>query len=183
MGTYPLGPNTDAAYLPAQNAFEKSGMILYNPAKRVSRIAFLEEFGHALDHQAFSQFDGLASSVGNSDVESVFDSIRESNTHARVKSYTLGQSVMLRRDGRLVRETITNGRTLAYEQSLVEWFARAYVQFIVVSTGDAQLLEQLATLRTSESFELLYPNAWPNTEFEPITASLERVLREKGWMR
>ena len=178
-----LNANTDAAYAPANLQNQKKGIIFYNPQKNVSTIAFLEEMGHALDHQAFSALDGFASDVGNSSIEPVLDAIRSSATYGRIKSYQVGQTIRLRQDSKFETLTITNLRTLHYEQSIVEWFARAYVQFIAVSTDNTALLRELATLRTSETFELLYPYAWPDDEFEQIANSLETVLHDQGWIR
>jgi hypothetical protein len=177
-----LNRNTEAAYAAAHIAGQKSGVIFYNSRKSVSCAAFLEEFGHALDHQAFNDRLDWASETGDSDIEEVIRAIRASPTFQRVRGYRLGMTIDLRQLDKTARETITNGKTLEYEQRIEEWFARAYVQFIAISSGDESLLQELATLRTSEMFELLYPYAWPDEEFEPIARGMERVFRRKGWI-
>jgi hypothetical protein len=181
---YPLGQHTDAAYAPADtDSRPKSGFILYKQKTKISAMSFLEEFAHALDHQAFLDRPGYATDAGDSDIQPVIDAILASATYCRVASYRLGQSVSLHQNGRVVTELISVKKTLEYEQSQIEWFARAYVQFIAISSGDADLMRELATFYTSATYELLYPCAWPDDEFEPIAVALEGVLREKGWLK
>ena len=64
----PLNANTDAAYAAAIVGIEKTGVIFYNASKNVSKVAFLEELGHALDHQAFTNLGGYATDTRESDL-------------------------------------------------------------------------------------------------------------------
>lgn len=59
-----------------------------------------------------------------------------------------------------------------------EQFARAYVQWISIRTGDPTLLSQLRRQQTD-----WYRTHWEDSDFEPIAAALDDLFRDLGLLR
>jgi hypothetical protein len=157
--------------------------ILFNSRNKITPVTALEEIAHMLDHQMLGGGLPWGSKREDSDIRDVIEAIKNSKTFKRVSAFTLGQRVALRRNGGTLFRTVLDADDLEYQQSVTEWFGRAYTQFIAVTTGDPQLLNEIASLRSTPDCELLYPSAWPDDEFEAIAAALERTFVAKGWMR
>ena len=71
---------------------------------------------------------------------------------------------------------------IAYINSDEEWLARAYVQYIAVRSGDAELLQQVGDLHSTATYQRSYDEAWSDLEFKPIAEMFDRVLQDRRWV-
>jgi hypothetical protein len=174
-----MSPDTPGGYATSAG---RPHAIIFNTSTRIEVSTALEEIAHMLDHQVLGGRP-WASEYADSDLYEVLEVIRATPMVQRTRAFQLGQRVALQRNGRTAYDTITSAAYLEYEKSMTEWFARAYVQYIAVTTGDPVLLREVSSVRSTPTWELLYPRAWQDDEFEPVARALERLLVSKGWMR
>lgn len=77
---------------------------------------------------------------------------------------------------------------MVVKQNLVEYylspreqFARAYAQFIAVSSQTTELLVQLEAVQQSR-LGAMYHVQWNDGDFRPIQQQFDRLLRRLRWM-
>lgn len=63
-----------------------------------------------------------------------------------------------------------------------ELWARSYAQFITAKSAHPELQEQLSRLRDRPPHSLYYWEQWDDEDFLPISAEIEAVFRQLGWM-
>lgn len=173
-----LSPDTPAAY--AVNGQQALGILVRDKSK-VQTVEVLEEIAHMIDHQALGIGQPWGSEQRDSYASELMEMIKQTTPYKRTQSYRAGQIVRLQRDGGYIQSSPLIPRDLEYEKSNKEWFARAYVQYIAVTTGDAALLREIGALRTSIGEEVLYARAWADDEFEPLAREMKRILKQKRW--
>ncbi len=159
------------------------GGIVFNSKFDIAKYTVVEEIGHMLDHQvlAFGQY--WASGREDSYTREVLQAIRASPTYKQMAGYQLGQRVNLVVNGEPAYRIIADGAKLNEYRDPKELFARAYVQYIAITTGDTELLSEIAQLRSTSNYEMVYNLSWQDDEFEPIAQAIEKMLRELRWTR
>lgn len=171
------------------NIGNAEGMI-FQEGRKISLATVFEENAHMLDHQVLGErylynAEGkllLASEQRNSPVQGVMDAIYETTLYKSIDELEVGQSKRLQRGTkRIDSPEVTRGR-LSYAQNKREWFARAYVQWAAIRTGDEELLRHIARFRSTPDAELLYPMAWSDEEFAEIARELDSLFLNKGWI-
>jgi hypothetical protein len=158
--------------------------VLFNSRFGVNSPTMVEETGHVIDHQGFNdQF--LFESEGGffSSLDDVMGLIKQSGPYLHVKNLKSNTYLELQQGGKKVQSRLILQKDLEYELKGREWFARAYSQYIAIRTGDTELLRAIAKSRTTKNYEMLYPRAWLDDEFEPIARAIESVFLDKGWLQ
>lgn len=61
-----------------------------------------------------------------------------------------------------------------------ELFARSYAQYVVVESGDPVLRAELNHAREGRH-AIMYPEHWPDEDFEPIRVAMDNLVRSLGW--
>jgi hypothetical protein len=157
--------------------------ILFNGRFKITATTMVE-VGHVLDHQAFNDQLVFECERGFfSDLADVMNLIRQSSPYLHVKNLEPNSAIMLKREGRSIQSQVITEKDLTYELKECEWFARAYTQYIAIRTGDTGLLRDIARSRTTKNYEMLYPRAWSDDEFEAIAKALESIFLDKGWLQ
>jgi hypothetical protein len=127
---------------------------------RVSRVGgrvalgFLHELGHLLDHQVF--YDRKTRTWASA-------------VHIAFASWRTAAACLERRP-------LPGGRhRQRYFNAMHEVWARSYAQTVLLRSGDAVLLGQLAKLQADED-----PHVWPAEQFEAVAVEVERVFGRLG---
>ena len=117
-------------------------------------LGFLHELGHFVDHQL--GYDPR-NRIWASAIHPAFGPWRAVAAALAVRPFPGGRSRQ------------------RYFESAHEVWARSYAQTVLVRSGDAGLLEQLATLQSTDD-----PFVWPGDAFEPVALEVERVFERLG---
>ena len=138
----------------------------------------VHEIGHFLDHQALgrpgtyaSETGGCAGVMAAIDRSAAIEALRA----LRGRQFRLVQE-RRRRIAVRVRQSFVEYHLLPRER-----FARAYAQFIAVSSHDSELLKQRDAVRLSES-GAVYHVHWDDEDFRPIHEQFDRLFRRLRWM-
>lgn len=136
--------------------FRKREPIDLRVSARSGRVAlgFLHELGHFVDHQL--GYDPR-NRIWASAIHPAFGPWRAAAAALAVRPFPGGRSRQ------------------RYFESAHEVWARSYAQTVLVRSGDARLLEQLATLQSTDD-----PFVWPGDAFEPVALEVERVFERLG---
>jgi hypothetical protein len=136
--------------------FRKREPIDLRVSARSGRVAlgFLHELGHFVDHQL--GYDPR-NRIWASAIHPAFGPWRTAAAALAVRPFPGGRSRQ------------------RYFESAHEVWARSYAQTVLVRSGDARLLEQLATLQSTDD-----PFVWPGDAFEPVALEVERVFERLG---
>ncbi len=148
---------------------------------RKSRLVQLEtiihEIAHALDHQVFGAqfvFASLSTELlGATDLIATMTAITNSHAYQTIQSYTLGQ---------VIHGTVIT-KLLEYHLDKREWFARAYVQYIAIRSGNQELLDFVNRKNLTSNAKIVYPESWSEQDFIPIKIQLQRLLIRKQWLK
>jgi hypothetical protein len=136
--------------------FRKREPIDLRVSARSGRVAlgFLHELGHFVDHQL--GYDPR-NRIWASAIHPAFAPWRAAAATLAVRPFPGGRWRQ------------------RYFESAHEVWARSYAQTVLVRSGDARLLDQLATLQRADD-----PFVWPGETFEPVALEVERVFERLG---
>jgi hypothetical protein len=158
--------------------------VLFNGRFGVNSPTMVEEVGHILDHQGFNNQLLFESQRGFfSELAEVMELIKKSEPYLHVQSLKPNTRITLKQQSERIRSDFITEKDLDYHTQPREWFARAYLQYIAIRTGDTDLLRAIANSRTTKDYQMLYPRAWSDDEFEAIAKALESVFLDKGWLQ
>ena len=142
-------------------------------------LTFAHEMGHYLDYQAIGKQGVFDSALSNGVTKELINAISKTDTILGIKKAL--------NDGYLTN----NGKEIILSKTLInhlkylldprEMFARAYAQFISVKSGNASLMNQLQ-LRQDLDSALSIGYQWPDSEFKPIEAAMEKLFIQQGWI-
>lgn len=76
-----------------------------------------------------------------------------------------------------------NERYYTYLTSPEEVWARAYAQYIVHRSGDAELKKQLDKERARKPGIKYNPRQWDDDDFEPVARSMDKLFYKLGWLK
>lgn len=157
--------------------------VLINPDSDHGSFTTCHEIGHFLDMaqlgdegyfgsagwDAFSsEMGGFGSSVRRSDaMRTIVDMVNDPKAYAADVG-TMGM-------------TEPSKRYLQYLAGDEELWARAYAQYITVKSQDPILLAQLDALRADSMYGSVIQ--WSDKDFEPILAEIDKLFKNKGWIR
>jgi hypothetical protein len=136
--------------------FRKREPIDLRVSARSGRVAlgFLHELGHFVDHQL--GYDSR-------------DCVWASAIHPAFADWRSAAAMLDRRP-------FPGGRSRQrYFESAHEVWARSYAQTVLLRSGDAALLDELARLQQADD-----PFVWPRRAFEPAALEVERVFERLG---
>ncbi len=144
----------------------------------LSLVTIIHEIAHALDHQAIGTprvFASLSTEFqGSISLVAVMQAITQSMAYQKIRAYRIGQVI----DRRVVTEN-----ALTYHLDKREWFARAYVQYIAIRSGQPELLAFIAVSNLENNPHLVYPEAWSVQDYAPILSALEQLFLQKQWLK
>ncbi len=156
-------------------------------ALRVSRysdephLTTVHEVGHFLDHQALGAPGHFASETGR--LTDIMRAIEASEAIRVLRS--LGgrrRAVLASPDGRRQLHAIRQDY-LSYLLQPREVFARAYAQYIAISSREERLLLELGRIRASLLNRQVYHVQWTDDDFEPIASAVGQLLRRMRWVQ
>lgn len=134
------------------------------PACPVARFTFAHEFAHLLDH-ACAGFSPLALlRLPSERAGSIFGPVlRAARDSAAVRG----------RDALLGDSLMPGGKekAVAYRLRRAEVWSEAYAQWVALRSGDAGMAAEVAHQRAH-----LPDEVWPDEDFAPIAAELDRVM-------
>jgi hypothetical protein len=179
-------------------------------------ITVWHEVGHFLDHKAFGQPGGAfatdSGALASREQREAFTKLKNaiSNSQAR-KTLDLWRDRALygrQLDGDgVIPLGVTRGRTyLNYLTTDRESFARAYAQYMVVTSMNAEALAALRRMQAASTTGPVarntrfnsksiihadvpdpnswdYPWQWQDADFEPIRAAFDELFRTMGWRK
>lgn len=134
----------------------------------------VHEVGHLMDHQVLGEPGLHASSQEDGPLAEVIEAIERTPTVRRLRRAL--ESGVIERSGQ-VRPA--NKRILSYLLKPRELFARAYAQYVAITSADPELLRLVGAKRSVPGGELWYPEQWGDEEFEPVAEAIEAILRRK----
>jgi hypothetical protein len=141
-------------------------------------LSVVHEVGHFLDHQALGHPGGFASGAG--DLVSVMRAIDHSAASEALRALRGRRRSLIWERGRR-RAVQVKPSLVEYLLSSREQFARAYAQFIAMSSQSPELLVQLRVVRQSR-LGAVYHAQWDDDDFRPIQQQLNRLLRRLRWI-
>lgn len=129
-------------------------------------FTFLHELGHALDHQAFGQGMKMGSEVSR-ELQAWREAVRNSSAL---------QLLRQRLDDLNYPDDLKN-----YYTSAKELFARSYSQWVVVKSGNPELLAQLNYKR---DIPVQFRNMlqWTDDDFVEIASTFDALFEKRGWL-
>jgi hypothetical protein len=150
---------------------------VFRKGRSVQLETIIHEIAHALDHQVLGEDHVFASTstelLGATDLLELMTAIANSQAYQTVQSYMIGQ---------VVHGTVIT-KLREYYLDKREWFARAYVQYIAIRSGNQQLLDFVNRKNLSSKSKIVYPEAWSEQDFKPIKIQLQRLLIRKQWIK
>jgi hypothetical protein len=187
--------DSDPEVIPVRLSRGTAGMGLYEYSDRTGRplrlsvsrhadqprLTVAHEVGHFLDHQALGSPGRFASVSGR--MPAVMDALAGSEAvqtlrarrgHTRVRLLSLDGSVRLHP---------ISSRMVEYLLQPAELFARAYAQFIAVTSGDGPMLQELDEIRRALVSGQVYRRQWNDQDFSVVASAIDRVLTRRGWRR
>lgn len=157
--------------------------IKINLAGPHAELTTVHEIGHFLDYSGLGRPGEIASETSG-----VLDRWRASVKQSR-KLQRLAPLLTVESGG--ATGTPPGGTVVEYEADrdylryLIqprELWARSYAQFIAVKSGDPTLRKQLDGLRGQSAWMSSYGVQWDEDDFLPISASIEAISHDLGWM-
>lgn len=185
-GVLPIIPVTCASLTNRHGQFSRTDgriSIEVNPASRSAALTMVHEVGHFLDYSALGNAGEWAC-----EVPGLLDRWRGAVSSSRGVQRL---RPLLKSGLDVTTETVTGGTVVEYsvKQDYLrymlqprELWARSYAQFIAVGSGDMILLRQLEVLRTRKENRFYYGEQWEAEDFLPISASIEAIFYDLGWM-
>jgi hypothetical protein len=76
-----------------------------------------------------------------------------------------------------------NERYYTYLTSPEEVWARAYAQYVVHRSGDAELKKQLDKERARKPGIKYNPRQWDDDDFEPVARAMDKLFYKLGWLK
>jgi len=155
-------------------------------------IVCIHEIGHLLDDRGFDLPSGQWASATSPLLQPWRDAVSRTRVCERLRylnSLPQYRETDANGQSRLIcfeEVTLGNGAVIErpvdvdlvrYAIAWRELFARSYVQYIVLESGDAQLMEQFAQIRVGESVVL----HWNGDDFPPVHAAIDDLMRLVGW--
>ena len=142
----------------------------------------VHETFHVLDDMAF-EAEGKSSQQGSWGVlAGVLNEIKSSSLWSITRAARFEELRTVTRDQFRVVLFPESSANITYINADEEWLARAYVQYIAVRSGDAELLREVGDLRSTATYQRSYDEAWSDSEFKPIAATFDRVLQDRRWV-
>jgi hypothetical protein len=130
-----------------------------NPNRARWMLAAVHEIGHFLDHQGIDPTNEPASRR-HPNLDEWRQRVRES-TAIRILARLVGPEDYLMR--------------------FEELWARSYVQWIAIRSGDPTLLHQVVESRESRPADPIFYGQWDAADFDPIGDAIDRLFRRLGW--
>lgn len=134
------------------------------------------EIGHWLDYRGFGDRPGsTAKLAGRADSTPGW----QAWAHAVSDSPQVRELMRMRQDPKE-----PNRRYLTYALTPEELWARSYAQYIAHRSGDPQMLDQVEKIVTTDTASIgriVSHTQWRESDFAPIEAAIDEILREKGW--
>jgi hypothetical protein len=146
------------------------GLIEIDARNQLVEYTTLHEYGHYLDHMAMDQLGEFASEKGSAVLADWYQAVQESSAY---------QSLDELFDPRLGRDAAARR---AYWLNESELFARSYAQWIAQRTSDTSVLRQIADIMAEATDESPFVQ-WHEDDFGAISDALEKVFRDKGWLK
>lgn len=146
----------------------ETGKIQINRAAQHKEFTFLHETGHAMDYNLLPQaldIDAATASLGSSfsdtptAMDGLWKAIDESDAIKKLQS-------------------IDDPTSMEYLLDVREVYARSFSQYIVESSGDPLLLEQLDETREWD----FYPEQWTTEDFAPIKSAFDDMFEAFGML-
>lgn len=139
--------------------------------------ALIHEVGHFLDHEGFQSRGKYASDSKKSDVTKIMDAIKTTNGY---RYWAEGKANKYVIDPRFPDIKVHIPRNWArYYSSPVEFFARAYAQFVTGRSGIAHVINSFMNARNRDR----WPYQWRDDDFGPIDDAFGQVLGDLGWLK
>lgn len=142
-------------------------------------LSVVHEIGHFLDHQALGRPGVFASDAG--DILPVMQVIDASAASDALRALRGRRRSLISERGRRIAIQVKPS-LVEYVLSPREQFARAYAQFIAISSQNLELLAQVTAAHRSR-LGTVYHAQWNDHDFRPIRQQLDRLLRRSRWMR
>ena len=160
------------------NAPEHIGV---NDKSKFPDLAFIHETGHYIDNQLLSRWS--ARNPPQSGVLNRFMEVAsESKAMKQLFETRMKDTVPYVAKSGKVYQYEVDQYYLRYLTGPDEVFARAYAQWVTLRSGSPILRAQLEEVR-ADSKRGGYPEQWDDDDFLPLADELDRVFREKGWLR
>lgn len=141
-------------------------------------LTVVHEIGHFLDHRALGRPGNFASETG--DISALMQTIGLSAASDALRALRGRRRDLVWERGRR-RVVVVKQSLVEYYLSPREQFARAYAQFIAVSSQATELLVQLEAVQQSR-LSAMYHVQWNDGDFRPIRQQFDRLLRRLRWM-
>lgn len=145
----------------------------YTPAIQVSSTV-VHEIGHLLDAK-LAGFKGYASDRSKS-LAGWRRAVRETES---VKSIIALENVT---DGHIVKNVIIDQNTVKYLLREHELFARSYVQYVTLRSGDSYLQKWLDVVLQSQPNEP-FSTQWGTDDFDPVAKELDDIFETLTWIK
>jgi hypothetical protein len=135
-------------------------------------FALVHEIGHFIDYAGIGSLASVASE-SDPELSAWRSAIRRSGRLDEVRR-ALAERAELR--------TLDQARIASDLQTIPEWWARSYAQYIAIRSGEPTLLATLDAIRAPRSLQdvdhLLH---WDDDGFAPIEEAIEHLFRRLGW--
>jgi len=159
--------------------FRANEGIFINTHSRIPYYTTLHEIGHALDFFGF--LAGRYESLNGYEITPVVDAYRTSIAYRELQSLRAQLSTPQVDERREENRQFELGR-VNYLLRREEVWSRAYAQWVVTSSQDVKLLEDLNILQREAPYADLFAQ-WSDEDFVRIASEIERLFARKGWLR
>ena len=155
--------------------------ICVKAGQKEPRLTFLHEIGHLLDDAGIEPGKSWRSRADDPRLAEWWSAVRATSLYARFTQLQMGKKLRVPRDwGRAYDLVDIDQRIVSDRLDARELFARSYAQFVVMTSGDTTLRAELEHARSGRD-AVMYPEHWPDDDFQPILNALTTLMRNLGW--
>lgn len=173
--TLPTVSVESAALRTGENGIYRGGrsVLQLNPKGPSPRLTFVHEVGHYLDHRL------LGASTRNLESRMLTEEVTREWLAAVQGTDAYKTLAGMLDDMTLPRDVADHVRYLLQPAEL---WGRSYAQYVAVKSGDEVMAAEIAAYMDSLD-AWTAARQWATTDFEPVTAAIDAVLRAKGVLK
>jgi hypothetical protein len=140
------------------------------------------EIAHYISHNGWMSTESAAEEWPNIEWEQWAFAVFKSNAFKDLSTMRKsGYHYVYQADGKSVEVNVSRS-AIEYLLNAEELWARSYAQYIATKSQYPLLCQQLNDERSLRVGAVYYPQQWTDKDFEPILESIDRILRERGWL-